>query len=143
MHFKVFNWDLGVGNTVSGLQWFAHSIMLNKTLCIITQIRWKISKTKRQVHGKEVDFAHIYLVVGCSLCFIAALPTISHNTPKMKAWQYWKYFPGNQIILKIRCKCIEGGTCKMTGILSSLIIIVISRNAMNYFFLLCLSSTFA
>lgn len=133
-----------MGKNISGLEWFAHSIMLYKTQSITAQIRWKMSKTKRNDSMEMRLILHISIwrlvVRFYCCCFTAALPTVSRNTIQMKTWKYWKYFTRKHIILKIRCKCIEGGICKRMGILTSLIIIVTSRNAMNNLLLLCISS---
>lgn len=66
---------------------------------------------RKLLHGNEVDFTHICLEVGCSLCSTAALPTISHNNNKNENLQIpkQKNLARDQIILKMRCKCIEGG----------------------------------
>lgn len=109
--------------------------MLYKTLSITAQIMWKISKTKRNysIEMRLILHISIWRLVA------ATLPTKSHNTTKMKTWKYWKYFTRNPIVLTMWCKCIEGGICKRTGILTSVLIIVTSRNAMNNLLLLCLS----
>lgn len=79
----VRNWAC---KNISGLQWFAHSVMLYKMVSVRAEIMWKIAKAKRNDYKEIRLMLYISLEVGCSLFYCC----IAHNNSFSYQQQKWK-----------------------------------------------------